>query len=71
MEPMHITKSDVEYMQARLSEMMQGAAPRWNLRDRAVVSRLLIILNQCAEGRIVDVGAETAELSPEPWARKV
>jgi hypothetical protein len=73
MEAMHITKSDVEYMQGRLSDMPQGGGPRWNIRDRAVVSRLLIILGQCAEQRIVDVDDVTmrvveAELKLEPWA---
>jgi hypothetical protein len=71
MEPMHITQADVEYMQGRLQMMNEGDVPRWSIRDRAVVSRLIIILNQCAEQRIVDVDAVTmrvveAELKLEP-----
>lgn len=43
---MKILKSDIEYMQKRLSSMSEGKYQRWSLRDLAVVSRLVIIVNE-------------------------
>lgn len=70
---MHITKADVGYMQGRLQAMNEGDKPKWSIRDRAVVSRLLIILGEHEAEHVVDVDAVTlraveAELKLEPWA---
>jgi len=47
---MKIAQDEIVYIQGRLRSMMDGRKgyPRWNLRDLAVVSRCVIIVNEHA-----------------------
>ena len=58
MAVMHITQADIEYMQEKLQGMNEGDKPSWSIRDRAVVSRLLIILQEHPD-HVVELVKET------------
>jgi len=68
MPVMHISNVDVEYMHGRLQAMNEGDQLKWSLRDRAVVSRLLIILEEHKD-HIVDIdhmwSEDEAKLEPK------
>ena len=50
---MKIFDYDIKYIQNRLAGMSDGKYPRWSLRDLAIVSRLVIIVNEHASAHVI------------------